>query len=216
MALVPRPRIHLTRYHGVLGPHYKHRKQIVPNPPELKLAIQEQEIIEPKQPELKKKNIPWARLLARVFNIDIETCSQCGGDTFTSILATKKLGGACSEEVMPSNETFLNANETNPRIFGAFKWLEQKSWALPETLEAARVIFPGFEEDTFYEASHLSTFKDRMHFLQSAACTERVPSSHLTLNYFEAETKSQVLGLIKKVNRQLERNNLMQRLPKSV
>ena len=80
MALVPRPRVHLTRYHGVLGPHYKHRKQIVPKPPELKLLTQEQEITNPKHLELKKKNIPWARLLARVFNIDAETCSKCGGN----------------------------------------------------------------------------------------------------------------------------------------
>lgn len=78
VALVPRPRVHLTRFHGVLAPHYKHRKQIIPKPPELKI-VQDQEIIEPKQLELKKKNIPWARLLARVFNIDVETCSKCGG-----------------------------------------------------------------------------------------------------------------------------------------
>lgn len=78
VALVPRPRVHLTRYHGVLGPHYKYRKKIIPKPPELKL-VQDQEIIEPKQLELKKKNIPWARLLARVFNIDVETCSKCAG-----------------------------------------------------------------------------------------------------------------------------------------
>ena len=31
VALVPRPRVHLTRFHGVLAPHYKHRKQIVLN-----------------------------------------------------------------------------------------------------------------------------------------------------------------------------------------
>jgi hypothetical protein len=80
VALVPRPRVHLTRYHGVLGPHYKHRKQIVPKPPELKVVGQEQDIIDPKQLELKKKNIPWARLLARVFNIDVETCIKCGGN----------------------------------------------------------------------------------------------------------------------------------------
>jgi chromosome segregation ATPase len=55
VALVPRPRVHLTRYHGVLGPHYKHRKQIVPKPPELKVTGQEQDIIDPKQLELKKK-----------------------------------------------------------------------------------------------------------------------------------------------------------------
>ena len=80
VALVPRPRVHLTRYHGVLGPHYKHRKQIVPKPPELKVVDQEQDNIDPKQLEQKKKNIPWARLLARVFNIDVETCSKCGGN----------------------------------------------------------------------------------------------------------------------------------------
>lgn len=79
VALVPRPRVHLTRYHGVLGPHYKHRKQIVPRPPELKVVGQDQDSIDPKQLELKKKKIPWARLLARVFNIDVETCSKCGG-----------------------------------------------------------------------------------------------------------------------------------------
>lgn len=79
VALVPRPRVHLTRFHGVLAPHYKYRKQIIPKPPELRVVGQDQEIIEPKQLELKKKNIPWARLLARVFNIDVETCTKCGG-----------------------------------------------------------------------------------------------------------------------------------------
>ncbi len=78
VALVPRPRVHLTRYHGVLGPHYKHRKQIVPKPPELKL-VQDDQTIKPQQLELKKKNLNWARLLARVFNIDVETCIKCGG-----------------------------------------------------------------------------------------------------------------------------------------
>lgn len=80
VALVPRPRVHLTRYHGVLGPHYKYRKQIIPKPPELKVVQDQQIDVSPSQQlEQKKKNIPWARLLARVFNIDIETCSKCGG-----------------------------------------------------------------------------------------------------------------------------------------
>jgi len=46
-ALVPRPRVHLTRFHGVLIPHYKHRKQIVPQkpepPPQLELVQPDQE-----------------------------------------------------------------------------------------------------------------------------------------------------------------------------
>ena len=31
-ALVPRPRLHLIRFHGVLAPHAKLRAQIVPSP----------------------------------------------------------------------------------------------------------------------------------------------------------------------------------------
>ena len=45
--------------------------------PELKVVGQEQENIEPKQLEL--KNISWARLLATVFNIDVEPCIKCSG-----------------------------------------------------------------------------------------------------------------------------------------
>jgi RNase P protein component len=64
VALVPKPKVHLTRYHGVLGPHYKYRKQIVPKPAELKIVSQDQVNIQPKQLELKpasaKKNIRWA------------------------------------------------------------------------------------------------------------------------------------------------------------
>ena len=63
----------------VLGPHYKHRKQIVPRPPELKITTDDHIAINPKQLELKKKNTLWARLLTRVFNVDVETYSKCGG-----------------------------------------------------------------------------------------------------------------------------------------
>ncbi len=35
-ALVPPPRAHLVRYHGVLAPHYRERKRVVPMPPEPK------------------------------------------------------------------------------------------------------------------------------------------------------------------------------------
>lgn len=72
-AIVPRPRVHLIRFHGVLAPHYKHRKMVVP-----KLKPKP----EPKEPDGKTKSnsrISWARLLARVFNIDVETCPLCGG-----------------------------------------------------------------------------------------------------------------------------------------
>ncbi len=38
-ALVPRPRLHLIRFHGVLAPHAKLRAAIVPHPARAKPAI---------------------------------------------------------------------------------------------------------------------------------------------------------------------------------
>ena len=70
-ALVPRPRVHLTRFHGVLGPHYKYRKLIVPAKPQLTVVATADSAT--------AKRISWARLLKRIFNIDIEVCPKCQG-----------------------------------------------------------------------------------------------------------------------------------------
>jgi hypothetical protein len=70
-SLVPRPRIHLTRFAGVFAPHYKYRAMVVPKP---------QVKLEPtKECKPSKSRISWAMLLKRVFNIDVETCSLCQG-----------------------------------------------------------------------------------------------------------------------------------------
>ena len=61
-ALVPRPRLHLIRFHGVLAPNAKLRSKIVPAPA-------------PPAPA----RISWARLLKRVFDVDVEHCPNCGG-----------------------------------------------------------------------------------------------------------------------------------------
>jgi len=71
-ALVPRPRLNLIRYHGVLAPNAKLRSQVVPktideNPTEVSIDDEF-------QLGKLKQYIAWARLLKRVFNIDIETC----------------------------------------------------------------------------------------------------------------------------------------------
>jgi hypothetical protein len=67
-ALVPRPRLNLTRFHGVFAPHFRHRKKIVPRHPQ-------------RQVDSDKPLVPmsWAQRLKRVFSIDIETCPNCGG-----------------------------------------------------------------------------------------------------------------------------------------
>lgn len=75
-AIIPRPRVHLTRFHGVLAPHYAHRKIIVPKQPEVLPAA---EPVPGEEPKSTKSRISWARLLKRVFNIDVETCHLCAG-----------------------------------------------------------------------------------------------------------------------------------------
>src|SRR4029077_19364350 len=74
-ALVPRPRLHLIRFHGVLAPNAKLRRKIVPAPAER--ATKPPTDHPPTQGETPRMS--WAGLLKRVFDIDIEHCPNCGG-----------------------------------------------------------------------------------------------------------------------------------------
>jgi hypothetical protein len=80
-ALVPRPRLHLIRFHGVLAPNAKLRSQIVPSPTERATALAADHA--PAQGETPRMS--WARLLKRVFDIDIEHCPNCAGASSRSI-----------------------------------------------------------------------------------------------------------------------------------
>ena len=73
-ALVPRPRLHLIRFHGVLAPNAGLRAAIVPGPP--------QNTSEPADEHAHgaPARMGWARLLKRVFDLNLEHCPQCGGD----------------------------------------------------------------------------------------------------------------------------------------
>jgi hypothetical protein len=71
VAIIPQPRIHLTRFHGVLAPHSKVRSLIVPNP----ISVNATCLVEKKE---KPKRLSWAQLLKRVFKVDMEIC-PCGG-----------------------------------------------------------------------------------------------------------------------------------------
>ena len=76
-ALVPRPRLHLIRFHGVLAPHAKLRKAVVPMPTESTPAHARD--CAHTQAGRAKGRMRWAQLLKRVFDIDIEQCPHCGG-----------------------------------------------------------------------------------------------------------------------------------------
>jgi len=74
-ALVPRPRLNLTRYFGVLAPNAKLRAQVVPKAKEEPVAGAGEEAPERGWGQ----RMSWARLLKRVFDIDLEHCPHCGG-----------------------------------------------------------------------------------------------------------------------------------------
>ena len=72
-ALVPKPRVHLTRYHGVFAPHSALRAQVTPAGRGKKTGVSE------RNPAERHRTMTWAQRLKRVFRIDIEPCERCGG-----------------------------------------------------------------------------------------------------------------------------------------
>ena len=82
-AMVPRPRLHLIRFHGVLAPNAKLRAQVVPQGPKLQEQANEAAAASECETEPvrgRAYRISWARLLKRVFDIDIQHCPNCGGE----------------------------------------------------------------------------------------------------------------------------------------
>ena len=76
-ALVPRPRLHLIRFHGVLAPNAALRSQIVPSGADQ--APNTADGAGERSPTSPRARMSWAQLLKRVFAIDLTTCPQCGG-----------------------------------------------------------------------------------------------------------------------------------------
>jgi hypothetical protein len=81
-ALVPPPRFHMLRYHGVLAAHASVRAEVVPGrepptPPQLPLFEASDAPLEPPPPS----RHPWPWLLRRVFAVEVSVCplEACGG-----------------------------------------------------------------------------------------------------------------------------------------
>jgi len=73
-ALVPRPRAHLVRYHGLFAPNARHRHLIVPRQSSRTNAeSNDSTSAEPTAP------MSWMARLNRVFGIDVAACPRCGG-----------------------------------------------------------------------------------------------------------------------------------------
>jgi hypothetical protein len=73
-ALVPRPRVHLIRYHGLFAPNARHRHLVVPTKATTPSPEQTDHTHEPSSAPM-----TWMARLKRVFGIDISHCPRCGG-----------------------------------------------------------------------------------------------------------------------------------------
>jgi hypothetical protein len=71
---VPRPRLHLIRFRGVLAPNAGLRAEIVPG------SAQNVNVPADEHAHGVPARMNWARLLKRVFDIDLEHCPRCGGE----------------------------------------------------------------------------------------------------------------------------------------
>jgi len=78
-ALVPKPRVKLTRFHGVFAPNSKHRVQVTPAKRGRGSQSTDSNESEERTPAERHAAMTWAQRLKRVFNIDVETCQACGG-----------------------------------------------------------------------------------------------------------------------------------------
>jgi hypothetical protein len=78
-ALVPKPRVNLTRFHGVFAPNSKHRALVTPAKRGKGAKPQVAEEGQEGASAERRAAMTWAQRLKRVFGIDIETCPACGG-----------------------------------------------------------------------------------------------------------------------------------------
>ena len=90
-ALVPPPRFHMIRYYGLFSSHHRLRARIIPEPAAGPAV--EQLVLgfgagvegtplrgtSPESTARPRRRLGWAKLLARIFGIDVTTCLKCGG-----------------------------------------------------------------------------------------------------------------------------------------
>ena len=79
-ALVPRPRINLVLYHGVLAPHSGWRARVVAYgapPAVVAVASAGPGATDESTPVV--RHWAWADLMRRAFDIDVLACPRCGG-----------------------------------------------------------------------------------------------------------------------------------------
>jgi hypothetical protein len=133
-ALVPKPRINLTRYHGVLAPNHRWRGEITPA--RRGKGVKRISNDEVRSPAERHTAMTWAQRLKRVFSMDIEVCGHCGGsvrviacieaqDVIDRILAHLR----DTEQVTPTLPLLAPPPRAPPETLPLFAGRESKSAA---------------------------------------------------------------------------------------
>ena len=78
-ALVPKPHVNLTRFHGVFAPNSKKLSALITPAGRGKGSRKAAEDGDDRSFAERHMAMSWAQRLKRVFNIDIEICEQCQG-----------------------------------------------------------------------------------------------------------------------------------------
>jgi hypothetical protein len=123
-ALMPKPRVNLTRFHGVFAPNSKHRALVTPAKRGKGSKLKAPDEAQDQTPAERRAAMTWAQRLKRVFNIDIETCGECGGAVkviacIEDPVVIRKILTHLKEETAPEPLNLLSSARAPPAgLFG--------------------------------------------------------------------------------------------------
>ena len=139
-ALVPKPRVNLTRYHGVLAPNHRWRGLVTPaKRGKGAKRLPNKEVASPAE---RHAAMTWAQRLKRVFSVDIEVCGRCGG-------SLKVIACIEDQDIIPGK-----AGQALDRILAHLREKEQEAPARPLLVPPTRAppatlsLFAGSEFQT--------------------------------------------------------------------
>jgi hypothetical protein len=135
-ALVPKPRMHLTRYHGVFAPHSQHRAAVTPAQRGRGAPRPPASDADPAKVSTPRHvAMSWARRLKRVFDVEIESCTRCGGELkiIASIAggAARWLGGPATAEgsaPKPTGVPICQASHAAPKLGRNIRPVTSNRW----------------------------------------------------------------------------------------
>ena len=149
----------MTRYYGVFASHHRLRERVIPKPaapPQLALDFALPDDSPASSP--RPRRIAWAKLLARVFAIDITCCRKCGGRMRVPATSTRSSTdvGIRSTALTPINYAYSHGL-THEEFLEELRRFEYRS-----TLEAYEPIDAAGLALSFFDGSVHAPFAEEV------------------------------------------------------